>query len=149
MFNKNYYLRQINYVEIISVGGSIADAHYRNVHAVFSYSMPSPEYMYRKNVVRLLIELSRFLTNSCKYRIWTKTLWLSPQANYTDRATAAVGEVVPKDRIWECQNWHTTDEHHPLIKHVRTAVTSFVRIQGLQSQGAGCLSLFKPYCNWM
>jgi hypothetical protein len=41
----------------------------------------------------------------------TKLRGLSPQANYTDRATAAVGEVAPTFAGRGCYVVSTTDSH--------------------------------------
>jgi hypothetical protein len=42
---------------------------------------------------------------------YAKLRGLSPQANYTDRATAAVGEVVPTFASRECYVVSATDSH--------------------------------------
>jgi hypothetical protein len=46
-----------------------------------------------------------------RYKTKTKLRGLSPQANYTDRATAAVGEVMPTFAGRECYVVRATGPH--------------------------------------
>jgi hypothetical protein len=52
-----------------------------------------------------------FWAQSVKIRKAIKLRGLSPQANYTDRATAAVGEVVPTFAGIGCCMVSATDSH--------------------------------------
>jgi hypothetical protein len=63
-------------------------------------------FLYGLNIFRLLYKTLRTSVQQIKAN---KLRGLSPQANYTDRATAAVGEVVPIFAGRRCYVFSATD----------------------------------------
>jgi hypothetical protein len=66
----------------------------------------------RKNAAARHCVLRSLISLHNEYRVYIyKLLGLSPKANYTDRATAAIGEVVPTFAGRRCYVVSATDSH--------------------------------------
>jgi hypothetical protein len=72
-----------------------------------------PNHLILLDFIIIKIEQSQFMFSKTHHHTKTKTKLrgLSPQANYTDRATATVGEVVPTFGGRGCYVVRATDSH--------------------------------------